>query len=193
VSAAVRRTVLWGALLALYTAVLLRQAGPGSTVSASEGFDAMDSRSRAAERAIAEARFQDAAPLVDELQRLHPRSAYYAYLAAATFNGLERPGEEAAAWEAFVERSSIPEEACPAMPHAYERARNAIQALTAFERCVGFDRDDAERWLDLGDALVRAGREEAARDAYRRAHDLDADHPLVLERLYGSAPSGDAR
>jgi tetratricopeptide (TPR) repeat protein len=182
--------LLWLCLTSLYVWTLARPAGIGASLFAASGFEPMAPRSRAVERAIGERRFRDALPIVDSLQRSYPNHPLPAYLAALTFRGLDRPAEEAAAWEDYLRSSAHPVDACPHIAEAYERSGDGSRALTALTRCAEFDPKEPERWLDLGDGFARAGQEDRAAAAWRRALDVDPLHPIAAARLSPAATAG---
>ncbi len=181
-----RRTVLWVALIALYAAAYAARAGVGS-----REFDPMSPRLRAVEHAIGEHRFADALPLALQVAQSYPTHPLPAYWIARIQHGLDRPQDEAAAWEAFVALTSRPQEACPDLAIALDRAGHPERALAAIRQCAQVDPRDPERWLDLGDALARTDQLEAADAAYRRGLLQDAVHAVLLSRVGATAHEGE--
>jgi Flp pilus assembly protein TadD len=174
----VTRTMAWCALAALYVATL---AGP--TTGSPAELDAMGPRPRALERAIGEKKFDDALPIAIELGRMHPDDALVAYWTALVYRGLNRAGDEAAAWETYLAQSSMPGAACPAIAQAYARAGDGAASLRSLERCALLEPGEAERQLDLGDGLDAAGDRDAALGAYARGLEIDPHHPVLAARL----------
>jgi tetratricopeptide (TPR) repeat protein len=187
-SAHALRTALWCALVVVYVGMLA-----GSTSGSNPAFDAMAPRPRALELAIGETKFEQALPIAIELGRMYPEIPLVAYWTALVHRGLERHAEEAAAWEAYLTRSSVPEAACPAIAEAYDRAGDRGASLRALERCAQLEPLDAERLLDFGDGLSRAGRADAALAAYRRGLALDPDHPVLALRVGAAARGAEPR
>jgi Flp pilus assembly protein TadD len=182
------RTALWCAMVVMYVATFVRQ-----TSGSDGGFDAMAPRPRALELAIGRQQFDEALPIALELGRMHPDNALVAYWTALVYQGLNRPSEEAAAWESYLTRSSVPQAACPAIADAYDRAGSAVASLGALERCARLDPAEPERHLDLGDGLARAGRFEEAHAAYRRGLAIDPDHPVLAARVGATDGAGEER
>jgi tetratricopeptide (TPR) repeat protein len=71
---------------------------------------------------------------------------------ATIYGHLNRPAEEAAAWERFVASSPNPNEACPGIGNAYRRAGHIDKAIDAFARCLSFDPQSAEMQFYAGHA-----------------------------------------
>lgn len=128
-----RRTVLLALLLATDAAVLGHTAA--SRAFRSAGFDPLAPQPSAVESLTVAGRFADALPLATQLRRTYPKEPLVAYWLARINAGLNRPAEEADAWEAFVSLSSEPIDACPAWPDADRRAGRQERAVAAAERC----------------------------------------------------------
>jgi tetratricopeptide (TPR) repeat protein len=109
------------------------------------------------------------------VERFPTQQVYSDRLARIYFH-LNKPADEAAAWEQFVKSSSTPEDACPALPQAYRRAGDRAAALQAFERCRDFDPMSAEGWFFLGQAYRRARRHDDALHTLREAVRIDPLH-----------------
>lgn len=181
-----RRTILLALLLVGYAAILLSRSGLRERVQ----FDPFTPRARTVEQRIGEGRFVDALPIALELEREYPGEPLIRYWVARAYRGLNQPQQEIDAWESYVRVSPAPAEACPSLPETLDRLGRVADALSAFERCAGFDPEDLDRLVDLGDAYQRAGRAADARQQFERAIALDAGHPWVrqrLARLQGSA------
>lgn len=176
-----KRGLLIGVLLLLYAAPLIERSGLGQ---GSRGrFDALQPGPRDVERAIASHRFADALPVALDLQKAYPQEALVAYWLAGIYHNLDRPAEEAAAWEDFKQRSSAPEEACPSLAQAYERMNDRTRALAEFERCTTLDSRNPDRFVDLGEAAERLGEHARALAAFAHAGDLDPTDPSVAARF----------
>jgi len=170
------RTLLLGALLLAYAAVVFRVPARG----AASKFDPLDRRPHRVESLIVGARYAEALPLALELRRNFPNDPEPAFWLATIQRGLGRTGAEVEAWEDYARLSPEPLDACPAWPEAYTRIGRGDRALAIYERCaVTLDPRDPARWADLADAYTRAGRPQAAVEALRRAAALDPDNPAL--------------
>jgi tetratricopeptide (TPR) repeat protein len=158
-----------------------------------ERIEPLHSQARAVEQAIAERRFAEALPIAAELESAYPRDAIAPFWLAAIYRGLERPADEAAAWERFVSLSATRDVACPALPHAYSRAGNEHDALRALVRCAEFDPQEPERTIDLALGLERAGRIDEALAAWRRASEQDPHNRAVPEHIARLTHPGEER
>jgi Flp pilus assembly protein TadD len=183
-----KRVVLLIVLLVAYAAVFGRRLAPVGPAP----LDVVSPQAREIERALTNRRFADVLPLALELQTAHPAEPLTAYWLALAYRGLDRPADEAAAWERFVVLGSAPAEACPDMAEAYARLGSEEQALAAYARCADLDPRDPERLLDLGHALEQAGKPADALTVYRTAATLDPGHPVIarrIDRLAGATAS----
>jgi tetratricopeptide (TPR) repeat protein len=172
---------LIGALLLLYAAPFLGRNGFGSTGAAR--LDALQPEAREVEHAIAAARFADALRIALDLQKAYPQEPLVAYWLASIYHGLDRPGDEAAAWETYMKRSTAPEEACPAIGQLYERLGDRTRALHEYERCAELDPRQPDRLVDLGEAAERLGEPSVALAAFTRAAQIDPTDPGVADRV----------
>ena len=141
-----KRSLLLACLLAVYAAPLGERWWSGR--EGANAFDALQPRSREVERAIAAGRFADALPMAAGLEKTYPREALVAYWLAGIYRGLDRPGDEVAAWERYVALSSAPEEAredaCPAIAEARERLGDRAGALREYQHCAELDPADPD-------------------------------------------------
>jgi tetratricopeptide (TPR) repeat protein len=170
---------LWTALLLAYVGVLQGSRWAGTD----DRLDPQAPAPREVEQAIAVGRFLDALPIALDLQQTYSRDPLISLWLGRIYRGLERRADEAAAWETFVERSTEPLEACPAIAQAYEAIDDRERALVWFKRCVDFDPDDPERMADLAAAWERAGDRRQALDGYRRASRLDPGDPALVAQV----------
>ncbi len=167
-------------LLGLALAYGLTLARTARSTDAVGRADPLSPQGRAVERAMAEGRLSEALALAQELRRAFPRDPFVLYLLATIHGSLGQHDAEAATWDAYLEMSDAPGEACPAVGLAYERVGDLARALERFRRCASFEPDEPDRMADLADAYHRRGDLEAARDAYRRAAALDPRNPHVV-------------
>jgi tetratricopeptide (TPR) repeat protein len=165
---------------------------PGRSGDA-ERIEPLRSQARAVEQAIAARRFSQALPIALELESAYPTDALAPYWLAAIYRGLDRPADEASAWERFVSLSATREVVCPQMPDAYVRAGNAQEALRALVRCSEFDPQEPERTIDLALGLERAGRIDEALAAWRRASEQDPHNRAVPVHIARLTHSGEER
>jgi tetratricopeptide (TPR) repeat protein len=173
-----RGTLVLVGLLVVYAAVLGGWGRAGSSP-----FEPLASRPHAIEQLIVAGRYSEALPQIRELHDRYPREWLVAMWLARAHHGLGHWRDEAGAWEQFVKLSPAPEEACPALPQAYERLGSQPLALDAYERCARFDPADAGPVADLAGAYLRAGRRDDALETFRRAAALDPDDPAIERQV----------
>ena len=131
-------------------------------------------------------RFVDALEPTLRLMERFPSQHVYVGRLARIYEKLDRPADEAAAWERFVELSPTPVDACPGLGNAYANAGDREKALRAFERCASFDPRNSEMLFFLGLAYERAGRTAEALARYSESAASDpsgVDSQLGLARL----------
>lgn len=136
--------------------------------------------------AFAGRRWADAVEPTRTLVQRFPSQQVYSDRLARTYAALDRPTEEAAAWEQFVRTSPTPEDACPAMGEAYWRAGERERALDAFTRCRDFDPLAADGWYFLGRAYQRDIRHAEALAAFEEAVRVDPLHTDSRVALAGA-------
>lgn len=126
--------------------------------------------------AFASERWQDALEPTKAIVARFPGQHVYIARLAEIYNKLERPADEAATWELFMDRAPLPAEACPAVGNAYRRIGKYDLALKAFERCFEADAKNAELafFVGLGNEwLTRFG---PAEEFYQRAITIATTH-----------------
>lgn len=137
---------------------------------------AMDVLLVASREGFATKRWQDAlAPTKAIVERFPSQHVYLARL-AEIYNKLERPKDEAAAWELFMDRAPLPAEACPFVGNAYRRIGQYDKALNAFERCFEADTENAELAFFVGLGNEWMTRFDAAQEYYERALGMTTSH-----------------
>jgi tetratricopeptide (TPR) repeat protein len=182
-----RRTLVFVLLLGAYGVVL-----GGWTTRRPAAFDPLAPQPHAIEQLIVAGKFAEALPQVEALGQRYPHEGLVSLWLARAHHGLGHWRSEAAAWEEVVRWWPAPQESCPFLPEAYERAGDEARALAAFERCTRFDPSDSSPFSDLAAAFARRGRTADAVAAYRHAAELEPDDPVIRRRLESiSAP--DAR
>lgn len=172
-------------VLAVY-AWALRPAAVSVTPGGSASDSGVENWLRLSDDAFKAGRYADALEPTSRLVERFRNQHVYVQRLAQIFEKLDRPADEAAAWEQFVEVSPTPVEGCPQLGNAYTRAGETIKALDAFERCVAFDPRNGEMLFFLGLAYERAGRADEAAHQYRQSAELNpsnADSQLGLARL----------
>ena len=121
-------------------------------------------------------RWEDAlAPTRTLVERFPGQHVYIARL-AEILHKLERPADEAAAWELFMDRSPLPAEACPFIGNAYRRIGKYDLALGAFERCFAADRKNPELAFFVGLGHEWMGKYDQAQEFYQRAIAIASPH-----------------
>jgi tetratricopeptide (TPR) repeat protein len=149
-------------VLAVYVWVLTP-----STASMSRRDNASDPSAEtwlaASDDAFKAGRYAEALAPTTRLVERFPNQHVYLERLARIFEKLNRPADEAAAWERFIEWSPTPVDACPAIGNAYGRAKAQAKALDAFERCVAFDPANNDSLFFLGLAYYHADRLADAR------------------------------
>jgi tetratricopeptide (TPR) repeat protein len=160
------------AVLGLFAWVLI----PSSTPPPDPEAEQAEAWMMASRDAFAAGRWDEAlGPTQSLVERFPTQQVYADRLARIHFN-LDRPSDEAAAWERYVLHSPTPEDACPAIGNAYLRAGERVRALNAFERCRDFDPMSAELWYFLGRAYQQAGEHERALEVFTEAVRVDPQH-----------------
>jgi len=156
--------VAGGALvLAIYSSVLR------STAPADDAAPAAERWASLSRDAYAAGQFERALPPTLELTKAYPHQHIYFERLAVIYQRLGQRTNEAAAWEAFVNLSPTPIEACPAMPDAYVAGGDQARARDAFERCARFEPGNGDMLFYLGRFHERAGHGDLAASAYRQA------------------------
>ncbi|MBP7777462.1 MAG: hypothetical protein KA371_10060 [Acidobacteria bacterium] len=165
--------------------------GPEAVTSADPAADAalidgllVDSR-----EAFSSGRWQDALEPTKAIVARFPGQHVYLARLAEIYNKLERPEDEAATWELFMDRAPLPAEACPAIGNAYRRIGKYDLALSAFERCFQTDTTNAELVFFVGLANEWLTRFGPAEEFYQRAiriatTHLDSEVGLARLRLH---------
>ena len=135
-------------------------------------------------------RYADALEPTSRLVARFPLQQAYAERLAHIFGKLNRPADEAAAWERFIDTSPTPIDACPAIGDAYARAGQPQKSLEALQRCVSFDPRNSEQLFFLGRAYEHAGR---TADAMARYSEAAATRSIECRRPARPRPPGSSR
>ena len=118
------------------------------------------------------------------LTRSFPTSQVYLEQLASIYHHLNRPKDEAEAWERFVAVAPTPVEACPQIGDAYRKQGLIAQTIDAFDRCLAFEPDDPDMSFYAAHAAEWAGTWDRARNLYARALET---HPRHVDLRVGLA------
>jgi len=96
--------------------------------------------------------------------------------------------EEARLWQEFMQRAPLPQQACPAIGKAYERAGEIDKSVEALKKCVSLDPQNVDISLAFAHALETKSDFPRAAELYRRclskdANNMDARTGLALIAL----------
>ena len=151
-------------------------AAPDATANAGADAAAIDALLVASREAFVSERWQDALePTKAVVERFPGQHVYLARL-AEIYNKLERPKDEAATWELFMDRAPLPAEACPNVGYAYRRLGQHDKALNAFERCFAADMKNAELAFFVGLGNEWLTKFAPAQEYYERAITIATTH-----------------
>lgn len=167
-------------VLALFHAALLEQP-PAEELA--PGSAALDRTLVASRDAFAGNRFEEALEPTLALVDAMPGQPVFLERLALVYQALERPADEARAWDEFVDASATPVDACPMLAEARMRMGDAAGALERYERCLSFDPKNVDMLLYLGQAYLREGRHADARRVLEQGvtyASLYDDYHLVL-------------
>jgi tetratricopeptide (TPR) repeat protein len=145
--------------------------------------------------AYSSGRWQDALEPTKAIVARFPGQHVHLQRLAEIYNKLERPEDEAATWELYMESAPVPTDACPAIGYVYRRLGKPERALDAFERCFASDTTSAELafFVALGNEwLTRFG---PAEQFYTRSitlgnGHLDSEVGLARLRLHRNELAG---
>jgi tetratricopeptide (TPR) repeat protein len=149
---------------------------------------------RKTDQLMATHRYAEALSPLEQLHRKLPRNLVYIEQLARVYRKLDRPVQEAAMLERFIELSPKPADACPRIGLVYKKLDKTEEAIGAFERCATFDPDDPDIMFQLGLLYERHGRRPAAAELYRRGAQLDPKNPdLAIGMARTHLHQGDSR
>lgn len=147
-------------------------ARPGDDAEARLRADLESSRIAFEARRFAEA----LAPTERLTTELSSQAVYHERL-ARILKELDRPADEARAWERMMAVTPTPIDACPMIAEAYQRAGRADAALAAIERCAALPPVNPDFLVLQGQALLQMGRPADARRAFERGLAIDQSYP----------------
>ena len=151
-------------------------ATDGATTDADADAAAIDGLLVASREAFVSERWQDALEPTKAVVERFPSQHVYLVRLAEIYNKLERPGDEAATWELFMDRAPLPTDACPKVGNAYRRIGQYDKALNAFERCFQADTTSAELAFFVGLGNEWLTRVDPAQEYYERAITIATTH-----------------
>jgi len=156
---------------AVNTAPVVTAAADAETDAA-----AIDGLLVASREAFVSERWQDALEPTKTVVARFPGQPVYLARLAEIYNKLERPKDEAATWELFMDRAPLPAEACPNVGNAYRRIGQYDKALSAFERCFAADTKNAELAFFVGLGNEWLTKLAPAQEYYERAITIATTH-----------------
>jgi tetratricopeptide (TPR) repeat protein len=130
----------------------------------------------ASREAFSAGRWAEALEPTKAIVQRFPSQHVYLERLARIYHKLERPKDEAATWEVFMDRAPIVADACPDVGHAYRRLGQYDKALNALERCFAADTKNAELAFFVGLANEWMTRFGPAQEYYERAIALATTH-----------------
>ncbi len=137
---------------------------------------AIDALLVASREAFVGERWQQALEPTKAVVARFPGQHVYLVRLTEIYNKLERPQDEAATWELFMDRAPLPAEACPNVGNAYRRIGQYDKALNAFDRCFQADTNSAELAFFVGLGNEWLTRFDPAREYYERAIAIATTH-----------------
>jgi tetratricopeptide (TPR) repeat protein len=138
---------------------------------------------RRVDRLLARAQFSEALPLALENRQRYPGETAAAWQVARAYQGLRRPADEAAAWEAYLLHSPPTNDVCLRLSDVYRELAQPDKVIALVNRCLALDDRQAELLGDLAEAYLDLGDRPAAGAALRRALAIDPMHPQFQVRL----------
>ena len=136
---------LIGSIAALFLFFVAIEIAPLPAPGESSSADSAETRQMHDATALMAAnKWSEALTPIRALAQAYPGNHIYAEQMATVYGHLNKPAEEAAAWEQFVATSPNAYEACPEIGYAYRHAGRLDKAIDAFERCLTYDPDNPE-------------------------------------------------
>lgn len=135
-------------------------------------------------RQIASGHAEQALAVLKAFRDAHPDQAIIDRQIARAYAALDRPADEAAAWESFLQKSPVGGDGCDRLAALRRRMHaDTHQIITILERCLQASPAEPGLLAQLALAYDAAGDREAANTAYQRAIRFDPDNPTLLVRL----------
>jgi tetratricopeptide (TPR) repeat protein len=158
---------------------------PGCSIAADQPASAL----RRVERLIAARQFADALPLALENRARYPGDPTAAWHVARVYEGLQRPSDEAAAWETYLHNAPPTATVCMRVSELYRQLRQPSRVVANADRCLAFDAGQPELLADAAEADLERGDHTAAMRALQRAAAIDPHNPRAAAMLQAVAGS----
>jgi tetratricopeptide (TPR) repeat protein len=125
-----------------------------------------------------EGRYPDALAPTLTLSQAYPDNHIYLGHLADIYDHLGRYGDEAHAWEKFMNRAPVPVEACPKIGQAYWKQGDTFeaQAVAAYQRCLALDPSNTDSIFYLAHALEMSNQWPQAADYYQKGLAISPDY-----------------
>ncbi len=125
-----------------------------------------------------EGRYADALTPTLMLSQAYPDNHIYLGHLADIYDHLGRYGDEASAWEKYINRAPVPVEACPKIGQAYWKQGDKFeaQAVAAYQRCLALDPSNTDSIFYLAHALEMSNRWAQAADYYQKGLAISPDY-----------------
>jgi tetratricopeptide (TPR) repeat protein len=143
------------------------------------------------DRLVAGRQFSEALPLALDNRERYPNSAAAAWQLARVYQGLGAPGDEAAAWEAYLQTSPPTGEVCLSLSDDYHQLGRPRQVIATVNRCLALDDRQPELLGDASAAYLEVGDRLAAVAALERALAIDPtgrEFREALEKIRHATP-----
>lgn len=138
---------------------------------------------RRVERLVAAGRFSEALPLAAEMRDRFPREPRVLWQLARVYDGLHRPSDEAAAWEAYLQLLAPTTAVCTRLSDLYRELQQPSQVVAIVDRCLAFDGEEPELLADAAVAQIELGDRRAALSALQQAAAIDPGNPRIAALL----------
>jgi tetratricopeptide (TPR) repeat protein len=154
---------------------------PGCSIGADQPANAL----RRVERLIAAREFAAALPLALENRARYPGQSTSVWQLARVYEGLRRPAEEAAAWEAYLNEQAPTPTVCTRLSDVYRQLGQPSQVVAVVDRCLAFDSHLPELLADAAAARIELGDRATALSVLQQAAVIDPGNPRVAALLKG--------
>src|ERR1039457_5327627 len=164
-------------LLALGLPLLLGIAYVGLMVAPWAGRERPSRQLTAAESSIlwsdckslfSQSKYHEALAAALKLHDAYPGNHLYLEMAAESYGRMGDHQHEAEFWEKYFDSAPNPVAACPQIGEAYWKQGRTDEAVTAYERCLARNPENADSIFYLAHALELAGKLDRAAGLYRR-------------------------
>jgi predicted Zn-dependent protease len=104
----------------------------------------LEAEMRRTDALLAEGRSTEALSVLLLLRDAHPTEALLDRQVARAYAGLNRPTEEAEAWEAFLRKSPAPADACLRLGELFRKSGEPARFVAAAQQCLSHDPGQVE-------------------------------------------------